>query len=184
MSSNEAPDAPTVWLSVSFDTEQLGSNLAWVATEGRENLYETYGPFAGSLSLPKNCQLRVEVRGYGSKALKGFQVVSAGLITIPAPHTPPLSPSPFTGQQTAIAALDNFPPANDILFDPRIDRAYGISTSPGTASLNIGNEDGAWHLSMVLTVDIWTTADDGAIKPIRRVYRFDPESYVGNGTRP
>lgn len=180
MSTDETSNVPTIWLSVSFDAEQLGANLVWVASEGRENLYDTYGPFAGSLSLPKNCQMRVEIRGYGSMDMKSFEVESAGLMTVPA--APSLAPSPFKHHRTAITLLENFPTADHIVFDPRIERAYGISASP--TSLHIGNEDGAWHLSMILTVAIRTAGADGLVRISRRVFRFDPESYVGNGTRP
>ena len=180
MSTDDKSVPLTIWLTVSFDADQLGSQLVWVATEGRENLFETYGPFAGSLLLPKNCLMRVEVRGYGSQKLLAFEVESAGLITIPAAAS--LSPSPFTGQSTAIALVQDFPPADHIVFDPRIERAYGISASQ--TPLAIGNEDGAWHLSMVLTVALRTAAPDGTVVSSRRVFHFDPESYVGNGTRP
>lgn len=180
MSTDDTSDTPTIWLTVSFDAEQLGSQLVWIATEGRENLFEPYGPFAGSLSLPKNCRMRIEIRGYGSTTLQSFQVESAGLMTVPV--APSLSPSPFKHHTTAIALLEDFPLADHIVFDPRIERAYGISASP--TALHIGNEDGAWHLSMVLTVAIQTAGPDGQVRTSRRVFRFDPESYVGNGTRP
>ena len=180
MSTHATPGDTPVWLTVSFDAEQLGSQLVWLASENRENLYEPYGPFAGSLRLPKNHPRGVEVRGYGKKALQSFTVESAVLVTVPV--DPQVSPSPFTGHDVAVVPLKGFPVARQIVFDPHIDRAYGITALP--EPLDIGNEDGAWNLSMVMTVAIRTAGENGAVEVARRVFHFDPESYVGNGTRP
>lgn len=180
MSTDARSGVSPVWLTVSFDAEQVGSQLVWQVSEGRENLYERYGPFCGSLHLPKDRKLGVEVRGYGSQALQSFEVDSAILVTVPADAK--YSPSPFSGHDVAAIPLGPFPPPQQIIFDPIIERAYGITAVSGL--LNIGSEDGAWHLSMVMTVTIRTRSGDGAIDVSRRVYRFDPESYVGNGTRP
>jgi len=181
MSTEEKLALPTVWLSVSFDADQAGAQLVWLVSENRENLYEPYGPFAGSLRLPKNCHLSVEVRGYGSETLLDFAVESAVLVTVPTSLQ--CLPSPFAGQDVAVTQLGPFAPVKAILFDPHLNRAYGITAI--TDPLDIGNEDGGWNLSMVLTVSIRTrTIDSDAITVSRRVFRFDPESYVGNGTRP
>lgn len=163
-----------VWLSVSFDATQLGRQLCWTATEGRTNLLETYGKFAGSLHLPKDHPLRIEVHGYGDDSLRSFEVQSVCLVTIPADDE--LAPSPFEGDATATATITDFPPCDTIIDDPHIGRRYGITAS--TKPLQIRNVNGAWQVSMILTVQIV----DGAGKR-QRVFRFDPESQVGNGTR-
>ena len=165
---------PEAWLSVSFDAGQLGRQLCWTATEGRTNLLQTYGEFAGSLHLPKDCGLRVEVHGYGGANLRSFQILSVCLISTPALDS--LPPSPFVGDAVATALIEDFPLCDHFVDDPHIDRRYGIVAS--ARPLQIGNVDGAWQISMVMTVRI----DDG-LEPRHRVFRFDPESQVGNGTR-
>ena len=173
MNSSDSEKAD-VWLSVSFDADQYGRALCWTATEGRTNLYATYGKFAGSLHLPTDCGLRVEVHGYGNKTLQSFQIQSVCLVTVPADSE--LGPSPFVGQTTASVVIDDFPLCDSIVYDPHIGRAYGIAASQ--VPLQIGSTSGAWQVSMILTVLIV----DGAGKR-QRVFGFDPESQVGNGTR-
>ena len=170
------PDKSEVWLSVSFDAKQLGRQLCWTATEDRANLFHIYGRFAGSLALPKDRGLRVEVHGYGDEFLHSFKILSVCLVTAPADDK--LPPSPFVGNDTATVLIDDFPPADVIIDDPHIGRRYGISASQ--KPLLIGNQDGAWQISMILTVQIVDSADG---EPYLRVFRFDPESQVGNGTR-
>ena len=172
--SNTDSDKPAVWLSVSFDAGQVGRQLCWTATEGRTNLLQTYGKFAGSLHLPKDCGLRVEVHGYGDSTLRSFQILSVCLLTTPALDT--LPPSPFVGDPLATALIDDMPLCDHFVDDPHIGRRFGIVASP--KPLQIGSVDGAWQISMILTVRI----DDGD-EPRHRVFRFDPESQVGNGTR-
>ena len=165
---------PEAWLSVSFDANQLGHQLCWTATEGRANLLQTYGKFAGSLLLPKGQDLRVEVQGYGDQTLQSFQVLSVCLVTVPADDE--LPPSPFDGQPTATLEMTDFPACATIIYDPHIDRSYGITAS--ATPLTIRDVDGAWQVSMILTAQI---VDAKGTR--QRVFRFDPESQVGNGTR-
>lgn len=165
---------PEAWLSVSFDAGQLGRQLCWTATEGRENLLQITGKFAGSLLLPKGHDLRVEVHGYGDQTLKSFQVLSVCLVTVPADDE--LPPSPFDDQSTATVQMTDFPACATIIYDPHIDRSYGITAS--ATPLQIRDVNGAWQVSMILTAQIVDARGTRV-----RVFRFDPESQVGNGTR-
>jgi hypothetical protein len=177
-SDSEDTHAP-VWLSVSFDADQLGGQLCWSVTEGNENMYATYGRFAGSLHLPKDRDLRVRVRGYGGRDLRAFKVLSADLVTISGALRD--SASPFVGQQTAVTQVGDLPPADQIVWDPRIERASGMTSS--VKPFRLRDENGAWSLSMVLTVRIETVDAEGLIVKRTRVFGFDPEAFVGNGTR-
>ena len=172
------PTQAEVWLSVSFDATQIGHQLCWTATEGRTNLLEPYGKFAGSLHLPKGHGLRVEVHGYGDdhggRELKSFEILSVCLVTMPSENE--LPPSPFEHHATATVEIKDFPICHQIIDDPHIGRRYGIATSE--RPLQIIDQDGAWQISMILTVRI----HDGKGTHVR-VFRFDPESQVGNGTR-
>lgn len=168
-------DKPDVWLSVSFDAQQIGHQLCWTATEGRTNLLEPYGRFAGSLHLPRGHGLRVEVHGYGDDTLQSFEIQSVCLVTMPADDE--LPPSPFEGHPTATVAIRDFPLCDRIINDPHIGRSYGITASEVALPIR-GDVNGAWQLSMILTARIV----DGKGKR-QRVFRFDPESQVGNGTR-
>lgn len=169
-------------LSVSFDSGQVGSKLLWSVTEGRKNLLQPYGEYAGSLyfdvsSLTSYC-VPVVLTAYGSSTFRGFTVEDATIVSIPRNYVPTTTPSPFKACFGYFATTPVGPFAyGKVVCDRTSGRKLmrAISKNP----LTVAPTPGAWQLSMLLTVSIHFS-DKSCDKT--RVFTFDPEAQVGNGS--
>ena len=170
-------------LSVSFDAQQVSSFLDWEftpASQARGNAS------AGALQLYSGQVLQVEVTGFGSVAsgFSGFDVVDACMVTMPqlirlGCKLPALfaAPSMFEGVHSATHHLrghftnvDTPPPVTGTVRRAKV----------WDGSLTVAAQAGRWDLSFVLTVRLHGVPADQA----HRVFYFDPETQVGDGTLP
>lgn len=180
LSADNAPTSTlddSIWISVSFDVDQYGNQLCWQVNEDKRNLMQTTGVFAGSLHLDRLTPVGIRVRCWGGEALASFQVLSAVIATIPSANSLPASP--FQGVSTATYPLNGFPiVSGPPAFDP-VQQRYFLQAELGPTTKTT-DVDGGWQLKMALTAQF---SANGETAPRTRVFYFDPESQVGNGTR-
>lgn len=166
-------------IDVSFDVDQISSDLAWNVENARgDSVYSLHGRYAGAVRLDPRDPVHVRVTGYGpSDSLLDVQVVEAMLYAVPY-HTNYWLPSPFSTDRAATVIGDWTPS----------ERAYGkhfALTSRSRGALRVIHQSGRWQLSLVLTVRIVRRALAGEVlPPIYRVFSFDPETEIGSGTEP
>ena len=163
-------------LIVSFDAEQIGDQLSWGVIDGLQDIWQCYGKHAGSVYFETGCDLTVVLQGYGDKSnFLGFEVLDATIVSTPRSYDPPTSTaSPFKGGRGATRVRDFA--YFDAAPDSRANRMYMLAFS---TSLKVAGTPGAWKLSMVLTVCIHYKDSNSET----RVFTFDPEAQVGNGSR-
>lgn len=181
-----------VELSVSFDINQIGANLAWVITEepDKRNLYRVHGAHAGSVHMQQCDNVFVRVTGYSGPLDNGqpaehkfeFKVIGCTLVTVPRLREKGVlyTPSPFESGP-GVPAMPSIEIGEFVAAPPPHKLPDGVAcrVRVSTQSLLVTEKFGIWEFSLVLTVDI--THDDGQVR--RRVFRFDPESEVGTGTQ-
>ena len=163
-------------LTVSFDAEQIGDQLSWAVIDGLKDIWQYYGKHAGSVYFETGCDLTVVLKGYGDKSnFLGFKVLDATIVSTPRSYDPPTSTaSPFTGGHGATRVRDF------AYFDAAPDsESTRMKMLAFSTSLKVASAPGAWKLSMVLTVCIHYNNSNSET----RVFTFDPEAQVGNGSR-
>jgi hypothetical protein len=176
-------------LSIGFDVDQRSDNLVWelkrpnLDTSDLDSVAQ-YGIGAGTVKFFQGESVMLEVKGGGARTgeFTSFQILECCLITRPKMiitgtglPTRFATPSPFLQSIGASYVFENdyFSNVSDV-------DDYRTITQTWKRSLNIDNTDGGWELSLNLTVRILR----GYGAPEVRVFRFDPEVYVGNGTYP
>ena len=181
--SQQRPPVPPLLLTVSFDAQQVSSRLDWSITPRSE---QPDNRNAGQLLFHKGQHLGLEVIGYGSaeSGFCGFKLVDCCIMTRPqlvriGHKQAPLfaHPSMFKGVEGATYQLP-------------LDFTDGQQPGPGADPrqfvknwdhcLEVAEREGRWELSFMLTVHLHGVPD----KQARRVFYFDPESQVGDGTMP
>jgi len=176
-------EADAAIIRVSFDIEQISSDLVWRAAELKSNrdLFATVGRFAGAVHLRQDDAVTVQVTAYGGEdALVTINVIDAMLYTVP--HTSGgvfCAPSPFS-KVRATTPVGQWAPA-EIHRCP--ERKLKLAVQTSLAPLQVVETDGRWKLSLILTVLIERYVSDKKISEIR-VFSFDPEAEVGSGTEP
>lgn len=184
-------DDQYIVLSMSFDVDQNSDNLIWALkapelSSSNDGSISQYGVGAGSVKFFQGENVMLEVKGGGSytDGFTSFQIIECCLITRPKVvvagadiPTRYASPSPFLQSigSSYIFENDYFSAVND-----DDDDQYRTITQTWKRSLNIEHTNGTWELSLNLTVRILR----GYGSPEIRVFRFDPEVQVGDGTRP
>ncbi|MET3130066.1 hypothetical protein AAKU55_000307 [Oxalobacteraceae bacterium GrIS 1.11] len=172
-------------LSVRFDADQASSQLQWVLKDPNGDPRVQSGTNAGAIHFHQGESLSLEVTGGASKAsgFTSFQIIDCCIITLPqiASCGPGLKtryarPSPFLQSAGAVypLALD-FSATLD-----QTDESYRQITQAWKQTLDVGHSSGRWELSFIITVLLFRAAGEPAEE---RVFQFDPESAVGNGTR-
>jgi hypothetical protein len=175
------PTPEVVKLKVSFDIDQTSGKLDWDFTPRSRPVS---GRHAGAILLQPGELLHLEVDGNGSadSGLQAFKIIECCLMTRPQViqigrglQTLFAAPSPFAGIDCASYA---FP----------LDFDAGAPHTQPDGSLRIAQHwngqllvdkpPGRWDMSFLITVLI----DRGADEPLLRVFSFDPESEVGDGT--
>jgi len=177
-----------VTLRVSFDAEQISSRLNWVfIPESRPD----FGTHAGSILLDHGEVLSVEVVGSGlvkPGGFSGFELIECCLFTRPqvvqlggSVRTAFAPPSPFVGVKGACYTYSGKTrpgPAPAAL--PGATEQWLTVVETLSDQLTVGDSDGRWEMSFLLTVSLlWHDAPS-----TRRVFYFDPESEVGDGSHP
>ncbi|MES2073434.1 MAG: hypothetical protein V4488_23980 [Pseudomonadota bacterium] len=179
-------------LSVSFDVEQISPKLNWAFHSPIDNpslaSKPVPGPYAGSIYFNQGEILMLHVIGSGSKLsnFSSFQIVDCCITTRPQvvyaenPSRPKYAPpSPF------LQAIGATYPLN-LDFSSHLEKELLGSTRRRISqrwkdTLNVGHTAGRWDLSFNVTVRIFRGPSEA---PELRVFYFDPESEVGDGTFP
>ncbi|WP_431257286.1 hypothetical protein ACQ86G_21895 [Roseateles chitinivorans] len=190
-------------ISLSFDYQQQSKLLCWNATEGHRDIYMQRGPRAGGVSLLPGEYVSVFVKGGGPiddlDKPWSFRIVDCFFITFPELHWAGeeigmtySQPSPFMGPTlersgSTTRHVDNLELAPERLLSAdnyltivyRAQNAFRVIHPVGTHPVSAKHQLGRWDMSFVLTVEI--TEPDPAKEKYIRVFRFDPETEVGNG---
>lgn len=170
-------------LRVSFDAQQVSSLLDWTFTPASQ---AKGNASAGSMQLYGGQVLQVEVTGFGSVAsgFSGFDVVDACMLTQPqlvrlGGNQPALfaAPSMFEGVRSATHHLHGR--FNDVA-TPAPVAGTVCRAKVWDGSLAVATQAGRWDLSLVLTVHLHGVPQAQA----QRVFYFDPETQVGDGSIP
>lgn len=170
-------------LRVSFDAQQVSSLLDWEFTPASQ---AKGNASAGALQLYGGQVFQVEVTGFGSAAsgFAGFDVVDACMVTQPqlirlGSNQPALfaAPSMFEGVHTATHHLHGH---FDDVETPAPVTGTVRRAKVWDGSLKVAAAPGRWDLSFVLTVRLQGVPDEQAL----RVFYFDPETQVGDGSLP
>jgi hypothetical protein len=190
-------------ISLSFDYQQKSKLLCWSATDGHRNIYMQQGPTAGGLSLQPGEYVSVFVKGGGPcddlNNTWNFRIIDCFFITFPELHWAGpekgltySQPSPFMGPSlersgSTTRHVDNLERAEErllsddnyltIVYHAR--NAFRVIHPEGTNPVNAKHQLGRWDMSFVLTVEIQDP--DPSRETYIRVFRFDPETEVGNG---
>lgn len=169
-------------LRVTYDTDQLGNALLWrVDTSSGRNLLAVQGRYAGALHFEPKDEVYVEVTGSGRIAtFASSRILAAHLITRPHAGNGRFSPpSPFSDETAVVELADWSKP--ELMDDPPTESRYCLQRT--TRPLPVIQASGSWELSFVLTVAL-VFDDNGRKRKQIRVFSFDPESEVGDGTDP
>lgn len=182
-------DDQYIVLSMSFDVDQNSDNLFWelkpVNSSPMPNDDSTnqYGVGAGAVTFYQGEKVMLKVKGGGANAngFTSFQILECCLITRPKVvivgsglATRYASPSPFL---QSIGSSYSFENDFSSMVSDKDD--YRTITQMWKRTLNIEHTNGTWDLSLNLTVRILRGYGATDI----RVYRFDPEVQIGDGTR-
>jgi hypothetical protein len=176
-----------VLLKVSFDANQTSDALDW---EFLPNSRPAKGDHAGGILFQPGEMLHVEIDGLGShtSGYRGFEVVDCCLLTNPQiiqiGAKLPLkyaAPSPFCGIDRAVYVLPNkFEVVSCNEPHPSRPHAHRVK-QVWQGELEVAKPQGRWELSFIVTVRL----DFGDVRPAElRVFSFDPEGEVGEGTEP
>lgn len=170
------PGGPYACIDVSFDIDQVSSDLAWNIDNARhENRLKRLGRFAGAVRLDFDDTVKIKVTAFARQGdLYGMTVLDAMLYTIPY-HTHRYLPSPFSNS-SATASIGQWQPAERVRGD-----TYDSLTHTSLTPLRVVQTQGRWQMSLVITVLIQRSAGDAQEV---RVFSFDPETEIGTGTEP
>jgi hypothetical protein len=181
-------------LEANFDIEQVGGTLEWHFSRKDRDGNPITGKYAGGIYYTVGEEMRVRVRAGSYKRLKSFKVLDCTLITLPqiveiAPKKKAqfAAVSPFVGTEGIVIAggsvnlaAQDFKESAILVPQPE----YYELALEWDKHLTVGQKEGRWDISFVLTVEV--VVDDGSQYGLTctRVYSFDPEGEVGTGTTP
>lgn len=176
-------EADAAIIRVSFDIEQISSDLVWRAADATSNrdLYGAVGRFAGAVHLRQDDAVTVQVTAYGrEEALVNINVLDAMLYTVPHTSGRTLcAPSPFS-KVRATTPVEQWAPAE---IHHCHERKLKLAVQKSLTPLQVVATDGRWKLSLIITVLIERAIAQNKFSEIR-VFSFDPEAEVGSGTEP
>lgn len=176
-------EADAAIIRVSFDIEQISSDLVWRAAEVKSNrdLFAAIGRYAGAVHLRQDDAVTVQVTAYGAEdSLLTINVIDAMLYTVP--HTSGgvfCAPSPFS-KVRATMPVGQWSAAE---IHHCHERKVKLAVQTSLAPLQVVETDGRWKLSLIITVLIDRYVGNQKVSEIR-VFSFDPEAEVGSGTEP
>lgn len=168
-----------VLLTVTFDIDQDSQLLSWAFSADGKPI-SGQGVETGLLAFQKDDQLSVTVIATSETALGSVRIDGCHMITIPRAFTKRENPE----------RAGEFPepsPFNE--YGAVIDLGNGECEGHGQTTAKQWQPDvpltcdniGRWEMSFVLTTTI--TRTEGGLAPCeQRVFLFDPEFEVGNGT--
>lgn len=184
-------DEQSVVLTIRFDVDQNSDRLTWSLTQpprgtaaNDDKPEDEYAPGTGTVKLYTGEAVALHVIGSCApdSGFTSFQIIECCLITRPkvmiaGPHreTRYAPPSPFLQSIGSSYFFEN--DFSSTVLERETERKI---TQCWKRTLNIAHTDGSWELSLNLTVRILRGPHAMEV----RVFRFDPEVQVGNGTRP
>lgn len=190
----EAP--PSMLLRANFDIDQVGFNMEWDFSRKDHNGNPIEGKYAGGIYFTTGETMFVHVSAGGKKKKNGknpfesFKILDCCLICQPqlsqyggGRPTVFAPPSPFVTNEGAIplhATINMRADQFKSWIGGEADKDYYKQTQAWQEHLTVGQIEGRWELSFVLTVEI-TDAEGGVTQ---RVFGFDPEGGVGTGMNP
>lgn len=174
-------------LKASFDMVQSGRSLMWSI---QPSAIAAAGQSAGDIHLLPGTRISVQLTGYAdvdSNLRPGdLQLQQVSLITVPNRRVPELQygPTPFVNlgpEKLAVVDLHTTPGFSEPVYSSTVSiggmsRARWIFAAKATLDIDpdLGS-GGYWEVSLIVTAEL---------KGSRRVFRFDPEIEVGNGSHP
>lgn len=172
-------------IDVSFDIAQVSNQLVWAVDDSGS--HPKYGRYAGGIRFFKGEILDFNLTATGN-ALRypEFKVEILECTILTRPQIIAMDeeldvasyalPSLFVGPDLAARLITDINPKGQ----PHVIEGFRHLHFQRQNALTVGQNNGRWELSLYLTVRI-TNGPGG--KPFLRVFTFDPESEVGNGTR-
>jgi len=184
--------ATTMHLEANFDIDQVGGKLEWSFKRFDGDGNPLTGKYAGGIYFTTGEEMRVRVRAGCRNPLTSFKVLDCALITVPQiVEIAPKKKAKFAPSSLFIStkvpeikvsgASINLP-GDDFKRDdiPLPTPGYSEIALLWDKHLTVGQEEGRWELSFILTVQV-TEKDQ---PPTERVLCFDPEADVGSGVTP
>ena len=174
-------------LKTQFDIDQVSDVLAWKFVRRDGHPEPDHGKDAGMINFIVGQAFHVQIEATSRCKFKGFDVLDCCLITRPfvyscGPKQPTVyaPPSMFTSKLLGhvVPATLSLPGKDfeQVRFD--LPEHVHKVVLEWTDHLTVGNFLGRWDMSFVLTVKI--RLEDGTTSV--RVFSFDPETDVGEGT--
>ncbi|HEY9103041.1 hypothetical protein [Chitinimonas sp.] len=172
-------------IDVSFDIAQVSNQLVWSVDD--TNAHPKSGRYAGGVRFFKGETLDFNLTATGNALLyPEFQVQILECTILTRPQIIAMDelldvatyarPSLFVGPDLAARLITDINPKGH----PHVIDGFRHLHFQRQNALTVGQHNGRWELSLYVTVLI-TNGPGG--QPFLRVYTFDPESEVGNGTR-
>lgn len=175
---NASPSPDPVKLQVSFDVDQISRALCWKFEGPHGNLFHTTGVHAGAVQTDAGATVQLEVTVYARlDTLIAVSINSAVLSTLPRQlDRKPFPPSPFHSNDASV----DFGPFDETDRKRDETRELTIVTLTSKNAFEVVQTFGTWNVSLILSATF--SRLDGTTET--RVFEFDPEYQVGNGTRP
>lgn len=180
-------DPKAVLLKVSFDVSQTSDALDW---EFVPNSRPTKGTHAGGVLFQPKEKLFLEIDGIGSdkSGFTGFDIIECSLITMPQivqiGANLPLkyaAPSPFRDVPSAVFTFPHDFKVGVVPAPSEIVNHERQFKQTWNGDLVVAEAQGRWELTFLVTVRIHY----GSAHPSElRVFSFDPEGQVGDGSVP
>lgn len=176
-------------LETKFDVDQVSDNLAWrfVRRDGQGS--PDKGKEAGSINLTVGEAFHVRVKAVSKNRIEGFEVINFCLVSRPYIYqcgpgvvTEYAPPSQFAADKPGEirGACTNLPADEFVRGAVDATERYHAIEQDWTGHLTVGEFQGRWELSVILTVKI--LRQDGSCSV--RVFSFDPETDVSSGVVP
>lgn len=184
-------------VTLSFYFDQLDNQLQWSSTSGTNSDVQSSGEYAGDVLFQYGDTVNFQVIGNGTAQFVGFTIVNASFISRPTPgFSPAFPPSPFvsSGTQSLPSVISlPFSPPNPVpktnVAPPMPSKTPPFSYTT-TEALTVGlyntipvpnasTQVYSWDFSVVLTVSIQFTGENGQTFTQLRSFSFDPEINVG-----
>lgn len=187
---------PLMTLAARFDVNQVDDGIDWIFTD-INSVEEVDSPSCDphwnrniEFSAGQDFRIAIVANDHEKTGLESMEVVDCCIITRPriiscgpGVQTRYGPPSLFVNNNdTPLGALYQIDPSAFSVHGSGIDPAAGRKiTLLWDGHLTVGPYNGFWELSFYVTISIKRAGQDSAQL---RVFYFDPETEIGNGTKP
>ncbi|WP_312487388.1 hypothetical protein [Massilia timonae] len=187
---------PLMTLTARFDVNQIDDGVNWVFADLDSAIEALHSPIEAQwnrdiqFSAGQEFKIAITASDKDKTGFESLEVVDCCLITRPhilscgpnqrTRYAPPSLFASSSSQQ--LGALYRIEPSAFTVHSSGIDPAKGKRiTLLWDGNLTVGPYNGLWELSFYLTVRIKRSGDE---TEQLRVFYFDPETEIGNGTFP